>query len=132
MRSSRPEARAVSLVEVLLAYAILAVLLAPLIGMYTQSHRTGHSAIRRVEVTLHAQMLLEGLAALAPSDLPPREGGAESVLLSDEAAPAPGGGPGFLKVRKWFNKPLPFQMKRNAVAEVLPGGELLLRVDVTW
>jgi len=60
------KARGFSLIEVLAAVAILALVALPLLGMFTAAMQSGNAAQLQTLATLHAQQLMEAtMAALA-------------------------------------------------------------------
>lgn len=56
-----------SLIEVLAAVAILALVALPLLGMFTAAMQAGHAAQLHTLATLHAQQLMEEAMAIAPT-----------------------------------------------------------------
>ena len=124
-----------SLVEVLLTLFILAVALIPIITMFTNTHRIGHSARRLVDVTLHMQTLLEALAELEPADFPTVNPGQETILMTDLGGGAgAGASPRYQEVVQFFTtRKVPVDgMKRTVIAKRLATGELEVRVEVDW
>jgi prepilin-type N-terminal cleavage/methylation domain-containing protein len=125
----------VSLVEVLLTLFILAVALVPIITLFTNTHRIGHSARRQVDVTLHVQMLLEALAELEPADFPTVSQDQETILLADQGGGVTGGASArYQEVVDMFRQQkVPVDgMKRTVIAKRLRSGELQIRVEVDW
>lgn len=61
------KARGFSLIEVLAAVAILALVALPLLGMFTAAMQAGHSAQLSTLATLHAQQLMEETIAAGPT-----------------------------------------------------------------
>ena len=134
MRHSRADRadRGLSLVEVLVTLVILSVSLVPIITLFTSSQRMGTSARKLVDVTLHAQTIVEALAQLDPADFPVVAAGQESTLLADGGPPLPGGSARFDEVAAFFAKPPPIAMERRVTARRLASGEMLVRIDVAW
>jgi prepilin-type N-terminal cleavage/methylation domain-containing protein len=132
MSGSRPD-RGMSLVEVLLTLVIISLALVPIIQVFSQSHRIGHSARRLVEVTMHAQSLLEALAELDDTELPVPQG-TEVIVLSDAGGGGFQGTGRYTEVEELFKRrPLPVEgMTRTIVAKKLATKELELRIDVEW
>jgi len=60
------KARGFSLIEVLAAVAILALVALPLLGMFTAAMQSGHAAQLHTLATLHAQHLMEETIAAWP------------------------------------------------------------------
>jgi hypothetical protein len=120
------------MVEVVLCLGILSVALVPIVGLFSSSHRIGHSAQRLVDVTLHAQMLLEALAELDAEEIPSIPAGSEQTLMADGGPSPRRAGARFNELVQFFAKKPPVEMTRTIVARRLASGELLLRVDVEW
>jgi len=59
--------RGFSLIEVLAAVAILALVALPLLGMFTAAMQSGHAAQLSTTATLHAQELMEATIAAGPT-----------------------------------------------------------------
>lgn len=122
----------VSLVEVVVCLLILAAVVVPIMNMVIASRRASSSAGRIVDVSLHAQLLLEALSHVDPRDLPPIEPDTDVLLLDDRIPATADGGPAFRALVDVFRRPPPVPMQRRVAAQRLPAGELALRVDVTW
>jgi len=60
-------AQGFSLIEVLAAVAILALVALPLLGMFTAAMQSGHAAQLQTLATLHAQQLMEEAMSIAPT-----------------------------------------------------------------
>lgn len=135
MSGSHPERRGVSLVEVMLTLFILSMALVPIITMFSNTHRIGHSARRLVDVTLHVQTLLEALAELEPADFPPVVPDQEVILLADAGGGASASPSArYAEVAEFFTtRSVPVEgMKRTVIARRLRTGELAVRVEVEW
>lgn len=124
--------RGFSMVEVLISMIILALILVPIINMFMTSKRVSHSAGRTVEITLHAQMILEALSHLEPRDLPDIGPDEELLLMADGVALPTDGTDNFKLLLAAFKRPPPVTMTRKLAAKRLPTGELALRIDVSW
>ena len=131
MRCSCPE-RGFSLVEVLICLVIFALALVPIINLFSESHRVGHSAHRMMEASLSAQTLLEAVGQLDVSELPAVPASSEVVLLEDGGPPTGATAGRWPQVAAYFARPLPFEMRRRVLAQRLPGGPLQVRVEVEW
>lgn len=124
---------AFSLVEVVLGIALVSAVLAPLLGMFLNSHRIGHSARRRVEVTLHGQMLIEAVAELDVDDFPPLKPGAETILLQDGGPGVAGSSKAWRQVADYFARKPPLEgLTRTLTARRLPTGEVLIALQIEW
>jgi Tfp pilus assembly protein FimT len=137
MPPSRSRA-AISLIEVLFTLVILALVLVPVIQVFTQTRRMSHSAQRLVDVTVHVQSLIEAVAGLEPKDLPSSAqssggGGTTEVTLLSDSRPPDAGSAKWQQVVDFFKKPPPVRgMERLLAVKFLPTGEAMLRVKVTW
>lgn len=133
MSASRRD-RGMSLVEVLITLVIISLALVPIIQVFSTSHRIGFSARRLVEVTLHAQTLVEALSELDQSDFPQITAGQQTILMSDTGGGSGSGTGKYGEVLDLFNrKPLPVEgMTRTIMANRLATGELELTIEVEW
>ena len=130
MFTSRRE-RGFSILEVLFSLVILALIMVPIIQIFSSSHRMGFSARRLVDVTIHVQSIVEAVSELDPADFPQVNG--EKVLMDDEAPPVGGGTAKYQEICDYFARKKPVDgMKRFIIATRLPTGEVELRIEVTW
>lgn len=133
MRSSRSEeAEGVSLIEIVIAVGIFAMALVPLIDLVVSSSRISVSATRMLDATLYGQTLLQALAELEPTEFPPVATGEERLILDGATAPSSGGGPRWQALMAYCALPPVFTMQRRAFARRMPGGELVVRVELEW
>jgi len=123
-----------SLLEVLLTLVILALILVPIIRVFTASHRIGYSAKRLVDVVVHVQALVEALAELEPADFPVPPGDTtDKLLMDDEGKQEPGNTARYKEICDFFQRKPPVEgMKRELSAKRLATGEVEVRVHVTW
>ena len=125
--------RGLSIIEVLITLVILAMVLVPIIQVFTSSHRIGFSAKRMVDVVVHVQSLVEAVAELDPVDFPPLTVNQESVLMDDDGRPCAGTTPNYQQVCDFFGRPKPIKdMKRSISAKRLQTGEVEVVIEVTW
>lgn len=127
--------RALSLVEVLLTLVIFSLALAPIINLFTSAHRIGHAARRLVDVTLHAQAILEALAELEPVDFPASIAtSGQMTLMADSGGVTVGQSDRYDQVVAFFQRqPLPVAgMQRTVNARRLQTGELEVWIVVDW
>jgi type II secretory pathway pseudopilin PulG len=134
---------AVCLIEILVALAVLALALAPVLGLFTSSQRTGHSAHRLLAAALHARALAETAAHLRPDELPLLDPGSELELPLDAHDDPPGGsgkdtdptaGENGQTVPPVFNTlPRPaFVLARRLLLRRLVDGTLMTRAEADW
>lgn len=125
--------RGLSILEVLITLTILALILVPIIQIFSSSHRMGHSARRLVDVVVHVQSLVEAISELDPADFPPLTAGQETVLMNDDGRAGGGGTPRYQEIVDYFNRPRPIaDMKRSLIAKRLTTGEVEVRIAVDW
>lgn len=124
--------RGFSLIEVLMCLLILSTIVVPIIDMVITSRRVSHSASRSVDVTLHAQTVLEAVSHLEPKELPEIAADGERMLLADGIRLPPGGGDRFKTLESSFQRPPPVPMTRRVSARRLATGELALRIKVSY
>lgn len=130
--------KAVSLVEILLALGLLAVVLVPTFSLYLSSRAIVYSSGRILVATILGQTLLEGAAQLDPLELPlPADTGAEEWQLLPPSGTPPAGSR-FQKIVDLFQQATPFPMERVLVAQWPPGAagagrdRLILRMTVRF
>lgn len=140
MASRSIHERGFSIIETLITLTILAVILVPIIQIFTQSQRQGVSARRLVDVVLHSQSILEALSQLEPIDFPPLPPAAQgtasaAILVNDDGRELAGSSTKYQQLIKYFKEQRPknFEdMKRELSAQKLANGEVEVFIVVTW
>lgn len=135
MTSVKRPSRGTSLLEMLLAFAILAMVLVPSFYLYQSSRAIVFASGRILDATIIGQTLLEGVTELDPEELPPPSDprADEWRLLPPSGTPPPGSR--FPKIVEHFEAPTPFPMERILVAEragTAPHDRLILRMVVRF
>ena len=120
------------MVEVLLCLGILAMVLVPVVDLFTSFHRVSTGASRLVEVALHGQTLVEALAQMDPADLPELPAGTSRILIGD-GQPDPAGAAGRLAAFvEYFHRRPPADVTRTITMKRLATGELAYRIQLEW
>jgi hypothetical protein len=132
-RCRRRTSRGVTILELVLAVAIFAVAMVPILQVITDANRTSYSADRYLRASVHAQMILDALVALDASELPPVPVDGATLLL-DEGQVASGGAPRWLEVVAFLAQPPPFEgMERRIQAERYGDpGKTTFEVRLRW
>lgn len=127
------ERRGTTLLEIVIGLAILGLVLAPLMSLFTASRRASYAANRLIEVSMEAQMVLEALAQLEPADinLPPA---GDVLVFTDQAPIGVTGSARYQSILDYFNaRPRPASLLRKVTAHRLPGtNQLEFQLEATW
>lgn len=125
--------RGISLLEMLIALVLLAVAGAPVLDLLTQSRRLSVMASHQVTASAEAQTLLEGVAALEPSDLPSGAASpAPAPILADGGPNGAGGSAKWSELVKLFGERSRPEMKRTVETAAMGAGRILVRVKVRY
>jgi hypothetical protein len=128
MTPSFRERRAFCFVEILVALAVMGLAFIPVLGLFTSSQRTGQSARRLLEASLHARGLAETAVQLRSRELPAVPASAELVVHLDAVG---GGGPLLPAALATLPRPA-FLTARRLTLRRLADSTLLARAEVEW